>query len=188
MKKLSYRTKKILLPISFAIAFGLSFALSFERLREMKLFFMLLFFAAVAADIFFLMLLNGVLKRTLYPKIKSGFSRMAGALARRMYRLAAKVTGRTSDGSKVFLEGKNERAFVFEFYEGKQHKTHRKLPKLPKNADEKEKIRYEYAAYVFRKDKDISPALTPNEVEKQLDIAGDDHRIFERYNDARYDR
>lgn len=188
MKKLSYRMKKILLPISFLIAFGLSFTLSFERLREMKLFFMLLFFAAVAAGILFLMLLNAVLKRTLYPKIKSGFSRMAGAIARRMYRLAAKVTGRTSDGSKIFLEGKSERSFVFEFYEGKQHKMHRKMPKLPKNANEKEKIRYEYASYVFKKDKDISPALTPNEVEKHLDAVSEDHMIFERYNDARYDR
>lgn len=188
MKRLSYRAKKILLPISFVIAFGLSFVLSFERLREMKLCFMLLFFAAVAADILFLMLLNALLKRTLYPKIKSGFSRMAGALTRRMRHLAAKVTGRVSDGSKVFLEGKNERSFVFEIYERKQHKIHRKLPKLSKNADEKEKIRYEYAAYVFRKDKDISPMLTPNEVEKQLDETGEDHMIFKRYNDARYDR
>ena len=56
MKKISFRMKKILLPISFLIAFGLSFTLSFERLREMKLFFMLLFFAAMAADILFLML------------------------------------------------------------------------------------------------------------------------------------
>ena len=62
------------------------------------------------------------------------------------------------------------------------------MPKLSKNANEKEKIRYEYASYVFKKDKDISPALTPNEVEKHLDAAGEDHMIFERYNDARYDR
>ena len=188
MKKISYRTKKILLPIFFVVAFGLSFLLSFERLREMKLLFMLLFFAAMAADILFWMLLNAILRRTLYPKIKNGMTRMGHAIVKRVGRLIAKASGRFSDGNRVFLNGKNERTFVFEFTENKVQKNHRRMPKLSKNADEKEKIRYAYTAYVFKKDKDIDASLTPSEVEKRLDETGEDHAVFERYNAVRYDR
>jgi hypothetical protein len=84
------------------------------------------------------------------------------------------------------MEGKSERTFVFETHTSGTGQTKRRLPRLTKNASEREKIRYEYICYVFKKDKNISSTLTPNEVGHYLDETGEDHAIFENYNEARY--
>ena len=184
MKKRTLTRQRIWLAVWFAVGFLLTYTLSFSQLQQYKLLFMLLFFAAAAADLVFLIALHRLLKRTWYPRLAAQIKKMTSAIARKLGTLAKKLVGR--DGTKVFLDGKHERKFVFEVYGNKTQKTSRKMPKLAKNASEKEKIRHAYVAYVFRKNKNIPSVLTPNEVERELDATAEEHPIFENYNAARY--
>lgn len=99
-------------------------------------------------------------------------------------RAAEKFAGNRS--GKVFLDGKEERSFAIETRERKHTKRKKKLPKLGENASEREKARYAYTVFVFRKDKDIPSALTPSEVAVRLDSGGGNEMIFKNYNFARY--
>ena len=120
------------------------------------------------------------------PNVLGGLGKIFAAAFRRIARIVERVSD-TIHKDKNLVEGRSERSFVFETHSADTGRSKRKLPRLGKNATERERIRHEYAVYVFRKDKNISCALTPNEVEARLDETGEDHMIFAKYNEARYE-
>ena len=70
--------------------------------------------------------------------------------------------------------------------ERKHRGNRKKLPKLAKDASEREKARHAYTVFVFKKEKDIPSVLTPSEVAVRLDEKGENRDIFINYNFARY--
>ena len=68
----------------------------------------------------------------------------------------------------------------------KNQKNKKKMPKLSKNPSKREKARYAYTEFVFKKDKNIAPDLTPSEVAVRLDEKRENEEIFINYNIARY--
>ncbi|MBE6665398.1 MAG: hypothetical protein E7603_04120 [Ruminococcaceae bacterium] len=140
---------------------------------------------AVFFDVLAFQLLRKILKRKAIPMLKQGIAKAFSSVFRRI----AKITGRTSlkerDG-KIFVEGSEERSFAIERRSAKNSKSKKKMPKLSKNPSEREKARYAYTEFVFKKDKNISSVLTPSEVAVRLDEKGENREIFINYNIARY--
>ena len=136
-------------------------------------------------DISALRLLCKILKRKAVPMLRQGLSKAFSSVFRRIARLTRKFSSAGQNG-KIFVEGKEERSFAIEIRNAKTVKSKKKMPKLSKNPTEREKARYAYTAFVFKKDKNISPVLTPSEVAVRLDENGENGEIFSNYNFARY--
>lgn len=185
-KKLSPKTENILCAIFFTIGFALTFLSLQKEFQKYYLLHMIIFIIAMASDILFFRLLYVILKRKALPflteKVKNAFS----FVFRHIFRFANKIGEKYRPKDKIFIAGENERSFAFEINTAKTIKNRKKLPKLAKDASEREKIRYEYTCFVFKHDKNIPSVLTPNEVALKLDANGDNKEIFENYNEARY--
>ena len=72
--------------------------------------------------------------------------------------------------------------------ERKHNRNRRKLPKLARDASDREKARHAYTVFVFNKEKDIPSVLTPSEVAVRIDEKGENADIFHNYNFARYSK
>ena len=187
MKKPSERLQKLLLAVYFVLGGTFTFYLTVERIREDQNLYAIVTVLAIVFDVLFFKTLFSLLNRRAIPKMAASIGKAFSAIFRRIGHLVERVSDAFSPNKdKSFMEGKNERTFVFETHASGLGQTKRKLPKLAKNASDREKIRYEYTCYVFKKDKNISSALTPNEVGHYLDETGEDHAVFENYNEARY--
>ena len=187
MKKLSLRWNRFLLAVCFVLGGTFTFELSVERVQADKYLYAVMTVLAIVFDALFFKILFFLLNRRAIPKALTTISRVFSSVFRYIGRIVERVSDAFSPNKdKAFMDGKSERTFVFETYTSGSGQMKRKLPKLSKNASEREKIRYTYTCYVFKKDKNISAALTPNEVEDYLDETGEDHEIFENYNEARY--
>ena len=140
---------------------------------------------AVFFDIQAIRSLRKILKRKAIPMIKQGIAKAFSSVFRRITRITRKTSFKERKG-KVFIEGKEERTFAFERRSSKNSKSKKKMPKLSKNPSERERARYAYTEFVFKKDKDIPSVLTPSEVAVRLDEKGENKEIFINYNIARY--
>ena len=140
---------------------------------------------ALFFDILFFRLTHRILKRKVIPTIRQGIRKASSFVFRRIKNLARKVSSQTRNG-KIFVEGTEERHFVMEKRNVKNIGKKKKMPKLSKNPTARERARYEYTAFVFKKDKNIPSVLTPSEVAVFLDEKGENREIFENYNVARY--
>ena len=190
MKKkhtLSQRAQLILLAVSFCIGVPTTYWLTDGELRKIHWLYALIVLIAVISDAAFVRLLLSLLHRKkVFSKAIGAIGRVLKAVGRRVSRVAEKTFGSLFSKNKTFIGGKRERAFVIESHEKQEKTRRRKMPRLPKNATEREKIRYEYVSYVFGKDRDIPSSLTPNEVGARLDPKGEDAELFKLYNGARY--
>jgi hypothetical protein len=187
MKKPSVRLQKLLLALYFVLGGTFTFYLTVERIREDQNIYAIVTVLAIFFDVLFFKTLFSLLNRRAIPRMAVSIGKAFSSIFRRIGRLVERVSDAfSSDKDKTFMEGKSERTFVFETHTSGTGQTKRRLPRLTKNASEREKIRYEYTCYVFKKDKNISSTLTPNEVGHYLDETGEDHAIFENYNEARY--
>ncbi|MBR6744890.1 MAG: hypothetical protein IKM00_06735 [Clostridia bacterium] len=192
MKKLNFKkirsspiTEKILFAVcAVSGAYFTSLALD-EELWKRPTLHILIFICAAFFDICLVRLMHKMLRRRVLPAIRNTARRAFSALFRRIGRIAAKLAGKSHDG-KIFIEGKDERSFAVEIRDRKQTKRRKKLPALAKDANDREKARHAYTVFVFKRDKDISPVLTPSEVAAQLDKNGENADIFTKYNFARY--
>ena len=140
---------------------------------------------AVFFDVLALRLIRKILKRKAIPLLRQGISKVFSSV----FRHISKITGKFSVGErngKIFINGKEERSFAMETRNPRTQKNKKKMPKLSKNPSEREKARYAYTEFVFRKDKNIPPDLTPNEVAVRLDEKRENEEIFMNYNIARY--
>lgn len=187
MKKLFYSPlfEKLLLVIYLIL--GAYFTnLMFDReLWNQYTLHTLIMVIAVFFDILAFRLLRKILKRKAIPMIKQGIAKAVSSVFRRIAKITGKKTSRERR-EKLFVVGKEERSFAIERRSSKNSKSKKKLPKLSKNPSERERARYVYAEFVFKKDKDISPVLTPSEVAVRLDKKGENREIFINYNIARY--
>ena len=145
----------------------------------------LIFFCALFFDIFLFRLMHKMLKRKAIPALKNTVRKAFSALYKRIASLTKNFSGRSHNG-KIFVEGKDERSFAMESRERKHNRNRKKLPKLAKDAGEREKARHAYTVFVFKKEKDIPSVLTPSEVAVRLDEKGENRDIFINYNFARY--
>ena len=175
--------------IAFAVctvmgAYFTSLALD-ETLVQRPTLHILILICAAFFDICLIRLLHKMLKRKVLPAIKSTARKAFSALFKRIGRIASRFSG-GDRGTKVFVEGKDERSFAVETRDRKQVKRKKKLPALSKNANDREKARHAYTVFVFKKDKDIPSVLTPSEVAVRLDKSGENADIFTNYNFARY--
>ena len=187
MKRLSLRWNQFLLAVCFVLGGTFTFELSVDRIQADKYLYALMAVQAIFFDFWFFKILFFILNQRAIPKVFATVSKVFSSVFRYIGRIVERVSDALSPNQdKSFMNGKNERTFVFEMYTSGTGQTRRKLPKLSKNASDREKTRYAYTCYVFKKDKNISSALTPNEVESYLDETGEDHEIFENYNEARY--
>lgn len=177
--------EKILLAVYLvAGAYFTSLALDDELWRQYTL-HIFITVLAIVFDILFIRLSHKVLKRKVLPAIKAGIRKAASSVFRRISGLTKKISSKNKNG-KIFVEGTEQRSFAFEIRNAKTAKNKKKMPKLPKNPTEREKARYAYTAFVFKKDKNISSVLTPSEVAVRLDEKGENSEIFINYNIARY--
>lgn|GEM_PF-1480537 len=167
-----------------ASAYFTSLALDDELWRKPTLHICVFLLAAVF-DTVFLRLLHKVLKRKAIPAAKRGVKRFFSSVARGLSRLAGRIAP-ASRGGKIFLKGEDERSFAWESAQHREAQVRKKLPRLPKNASEREKARHAYTVFVFKRDKNIPAVLTPSEVACRLDAGGENSEIFENYNIARY--
>jgi hypothetical protein len=126
-----------------------------------------------------------MLKRRVIPAVKNTARKAFSALFRRIGRIAGRFTGNTRNG-KIFVEGKEERSFAVETRDRKNVRQRKKLPRLSKDASEREKARHAYTVFVFKREKDVPSVLTPSEVAVRLDEKGENRDIFTNYNYARY--
>ena len=187
MKKLSMRWNQFLLAVCFVLGGTFTFELSVERIQANQYLYASMAVLAIVFDFWFFKILFFLLNQRAIPQALTSISKMFSTVFQYIGRIVERVSDAISPNKdKTFMEGKSERTFVFETYTSGTGQSRRKLPKLSKNASDREKIRYAYTCYVFKKDKNISSALTPNEVEHYLDETGEDHEIFENYNEARY--
>ena len=187
MKKPSPKLKKLLLAVYFVLGGTFTFELTVERVRENQNLYAIMTVLALVFDILFFKTLFSLFKEKALPTVMTAVGKVFSAVFRHIGRLVEKVSDAFSPNKdKTFMDGKSERTFVFETHTSGAGQARRKLPKLPKDATDRQRIRHEYACYVFKKDKNISSALTPNEVGERLDETGEDREIFESYNDARY--
>lgn len=187
MKRLSLRWNRFLLAVCFVLGGTFTFELSVERIQANQYLYASMAVLAIVFDFWFFKILFFLLNQRAIPQTLTAISKMFSTVFRYIGRIVERVSDAISPNKdKTFMEGKSERTFVFETYTSGTGQTRRKLPKLSKNATDREKTRYAYTCYVFKKDKNISSALTPNEVEEYLDETGEDHEIFENYNEARY--
>ena len=140
---------------------------------------------AIFFDVLFFRLAYRILKRKVIPSIRQGIRKASSFISRRIRNLSGKLSSRTRNG-KIFVEGTEERRFVMEKRNVKNSGKKKKMPKLSKNPTARERARYEYTAFVFKKDKNIPSVLTPSEVAVFLDEKGENREIFTNYNVARY--
>lgn len=143
--------------------------------------------AAVILDTSFFLLLRKVLRRKVIPALKNTVRKVFSSLYRRIGSITKKLSQRNRSG-KIFVDGKEERSFTVEARERKSVRTRKRLPKLSKDASEREKARHAYTTFVFKRDKDIPSVLTPSEVAVRLDEKGENRDIFHNYNFARYSK
>ena len=136
-------------------------------------------------DISALRLLCKILKRKAVPMLRQGLSKAFSSVFRRIMKITDRFTAGKHNG-KIFVNGKEERCFAMETRNAKKRHSQKKMPKLSKNPSEREKARYAYTEFVFKKDKNIAPDLTPSEVAVRLDEKGENRAIFTNYNIARY--
>ena len=187
MKKISSKLKKFLLAVYFVLGGTFTFELTVERVRENQNLYDIMTVLAIVFDVLFFKTFFSLFKEKALPTIMTAVGKVFYAVFRRIGKLVERVSDALSPNKdKTFMDGKSERTFVFETHTGGAGRTARKLPKLPKDATDRQKIRHEYTCYVFKKDKNISSALTPNEVALRLDENGEDRELFERYHEARY--
>ncbi|MBQ8497893.1 MAG: hypothetical protein IJ489_10640 [Clostridia bacterium] len=185
-KKLSPKTGKIVCAIFLVVGLGLTWASMQKEFQKYYLLHMIVFFLAMTVDIVFLRLLYVILKRKALPFLAEKAKKAFSLVFRHIFRFADKITEKYRPKDKIFIAGENEHSFAIEINTNKVAKSRKKLPKLAKDASERERIRYEYTCFVFKRDKNISSVLTPNEVALRLDENGENRVIFENYNEARY--
>ena len=192
MKKMNFkkiRSSPLMEKILFAVCavFGAYFtnlALD-EKLLERPILHILILLCAAFFDICLLRLIHKMLKRKVLPAVKNTARKAFSALFRRIGKIARNFTGNNRNG-KIFVEGKEERSFAVETRDRKNVKQRKKLPRLSKDASEREKARHAYTVFVFKREKDIPSVLTPSEVAVRLDEKGENRDIFINYNFARY--
>jgi hypothetical protein len=180
-------TEKILFAV--LLVFGAYFtdlALD-ETLWKRPTLHVFIFICAVCFDACLFRLLHKMLKRKAIPVLKDKVKKAFSALYKRIAKATKKFSGRSGNG-KIFVDGKDERSFAVESRDRKQAKRKKKLPALPKNADERQKARHAYTVLVFKKEKDIPSVLTPSEVALRIDEKGENADIFHNYNFARYSK
>ncbi|MBQ9748399.1 MAG: hypothetical protein IJV98_06410 [Clostridia bacterium] len=185
-KRLPVWLQKLLLAAYFVFGGTFTFYLTVDRVRDDPYLYAGCAAAAIALDTLFFKNLFSLMHRRELPNVFSGLGKLFSAVFRGVARLAERISDAVHK-EKTIVEGKSERTFVFETHTGGAERRRRRLPKLARDANERERIRYEYTVYVFKRDKNIPASLTPNEVERRLDETGEDHAVFERYNGARYD-
>ena len=156
-----------------------------ERFLERPTLHILILLCAAFFDICFLRIIHKMLKRRVIPAVKNTARKAFSALFRRIGRIARSLTGNTRNG-KIFVEGKEERSFAVETRDRKNVRQRKKLPRLSKDANEREKARHAYTVFVFKREKDVPSVLTPSEVAVRLDEKGENRDIFTNYNYARY--
>ncbi len=176
---------KLLLAVYFVAGGTFTFELSVDRVRENDYLYAVCAVLAVVFDFLFFKKLFFLMRRNEIPNVLGGLGKLFAATFRRVARLVERVNDAVHK-EKNLVEGKSERTFVFETHSSDAARHRRKLPRLKGNASRRERIRHEYAVYVFHRDKNIPSSLTPNEVAYRLDESGEDRMLFERYNDARY--
>ena len=177
-------TEKILFAVALVLgSYFTSLALDRELWKRPTL-HMFIFALAAIFDAYLIFVLRKILKRKVFPVIGGAARKLFSSVFRRMMRVAEKFAGNRN--GKVFVDGKEERSFAMETRARKQRTGRKKLPRLGENAGEREKARYAYTVFVFKRDKDIPSALTPSEVAVRLDGGGENADIFENYNYARY--
>ena len=130
-------------------------------------------------------LIRKILKRKAIPMLRQGLAKAVSSVFRRFGKIKGIFFAQERNG-KIFVNGKEERSFALETRSTKNSKSKKKMPKLPKNPSEREKARYAYTEFVFKKDKNIAPDLTPSEVAIRLDEKRENEEIFINYNIARY--
>ncbi|MBQ3490842.1 MAG: hypothetical protein IJA86_09655 [Clostridia bacterium] len=192
MKKLNLKkilrhpwTEKILAVIYLLLgAYFTNMALDKELWRQYTV-HIAITVLAIVFDILFCRLAHKILKRKALPAFRQGVRKVFSSVFRHISKIKKHFSAKERNG-KIFVEGKEERSFVIESRSAKTHKNKKKMPKISKNPSEREKARYAYTAFVFKKDKDISSVLTPNEVSVRLDEKGENSEIFSNYNIARY--
>ena len=186
MKMIPMKLQKILLLFYFYFGAFFTFELTVERVKENQFLYAVVFILAVLFDLLFFVTALLLLKK---GKKKDHFGRLKRFVllcAKKAGEIVQKLGRRSVSQDKTFIKGKSERAFVFEVQTTRTKQSSRKLPKLPKNASERQKIRYEYVCFVFERDKNVSSSLTPSEVGRYLDVTGEHGEIFVNYNAARY--
>ena len=156
-----------------------------ERFLERPTLHILILLCAAFFDICLLRIIHKMLKRRVIPAVKNTARKAFSALFRRIGRIARSFTGNNRNG-KIFVEGKEERSFAVETRDRKNVRQRKKLPRLSKDASEREKARHAYTVFVFKREKDVPSVLTPSEVAVRLDEKGENRDIFTNYNYARY--
>ena len=194
MKKINFKkikaspiTEKILFVVLLVLgAYFTDLALD-ETLWRRPTLHIFIFICAVFFDACLFRLLHKMLKRKAIPVLKDKVRKVFSALYKRIASLTKNFSGHSQNG-KIFVEGKDERSFAMETRERKHNRNRKKLPKLAKDANEREKARHAYTVFVFKKDKDIPSVLTPSEVAVRIDEKGENADIFHNYNFARYSK
>lgn len=187
MIKLPIKVHGILLAVYFCLGVPLSYyAISGTARSTAWLYAMNVIFAVTADVLFFRKLFYLMRRHKVVSKVSRALKKALGKLAGKIGAAADRIFGGIRSRGKSFIGGKRERRFIFTDGDGTVKHRRRKMPRLPKNATEREKKRYAYVAYVFKKDKDIPSHLTPNEVGARLDPTGGDRGVFDDYNGARY--
>ena len=156
-----------------------------ETLWKRPTLHILIFVCALFFDICLFRLMHKMLKRKAIPVLKNTMRKAFSALYKRIAHLTKNFSGH-SHGGKIFVNGKEERSFAMEAHGRRHIKNRKKLPKLAKDASEREKARHAYTVFVFKKEKDVPSVLTPSEVAVRLDREGENRDIFINYNYARY--
>ncbi len=185
-KPISAKLQKFLLAVWFVLGGTCTFELTVERVREHTNLYAVMTLLAIVFDVLFFKCLFSLFGNKVLHQTSSVVGRFFAVIFRGIGKLCEKVSDAFAPKNRDFLEGKSERYFVFETRENRDSAAKRKLPKLAKDASEKEKIRHAYASYVFRKNKNISASLTPSEVREELCISEEDGPIFDAYNAVRY--
>ena len=191
MKNMKFK-KIISSPLAEKILFAVALvcgsyftSLALDReLWKRPTFHIMIFALSVLFDGYLFFILRKILKRKVFPVIGAAARKLFSTVFRRIMRVAERIAGNRS--GKVFVDGKEERSFAVGTRERKHTKKRKKLPVLAENASEREKARYAYTVFVFKKDKDIPSSLTPAEVAVRLDKTGEHRDIFTNYNLARY--
>ena len=192
MKKINFKkiknspiAEKILFAVFLVLgAYFTDLALD-ETLWKRPTLHIFIFACALFFDICLFRLMHKMLKRKAIPALKNTVRKAFSALYKRIASLTKNFSGHSQNG-KIFVEGKDERSFAMETHERKHNRNRKKLPKLAKDAGEREKARHAYTVFVFKKEKDIPSVLTPSEVAVRLDEKGENRDIFINYNFARY--
>ena len=184
-KKYSVLIQKISLALYFIFGGTFTFYLSVDRIREKEYLYVGCGVMAIVLDLLFFRTLFALMKKGELPNVFAGVGKLFSIVFRSVARLTEKISDAVHK-DKIIVEGKTERAFVFETHASSSVRARKKLPHLARNASERERIRHEYAVYVFKRDKNIPSHLTPQEVERRLDETGEDHAVFERYQIVRY--